>query len=75
MQRQDDDSSSEEEEEDISAAIGNHLSSSLQRQIARLLAILSADERALVLLFLPSGKVSSSPTSTSLSQIRVRLHV
>ena len=52
MQPQDDDSSDYGEEEGVSAALGDHLSSSLQRQIARLLAILSADERALVLFFL-----------------------
>lgn len=38
----------QEEEEGLSTALGQHLSRSLQRQVARLLAILSADEHALV---------------------------
>ncbi|CAL8471570.1 g11112 [Coccomyxa elongata] len=47
MQQRGSDSTEEEEEEGLSTALGQHLSRSLQRQVARLLAILSADEHAL----------------------------
>ncbi len=48
QQRGSDSAEEEEEEEGLSTALGQHLSRSLQRQVARLLAILSADEHALV---------------------------
>lgn len=69
MQQRGKDSAEEEEEgegEGLSTALGQHLSRSLQRQVARLLAILSADEHALVRFFLLvtlyicSGKSSRS---------------
>lgn len=65
MQPQDDDS--DEQEEDNSPAMGQHISNALQRQIARLLAILSADERALVrhFRFLPYKQSKQLPSRCS----------
>ena len=71
MQQRSSDSTDEEEdegEEGVSSALGQHLSRSLQRQVARLLAILSADERALVCTCFPYSwkhHTCESRTSTS----------